>query len=82
MSAILVQICFFSIYHDKASKIGNKISETEDKDIRYMGEVSQSGRKTSQELRMLSRSLSDCKSLLLNVMFQVSQFVSNSQLCH
>ena len=37
---------------------------------------------TSQELRMLSRSLSDCKSLLLNVMIQVSQFVSNSQLCH
>ena len=31
---------------------------------------------------MLSRSLSDCKSLLLNVMIQVSQFVSNSQLCH
>ena len=26
---------------------------------------------TSQELRMLSRSLSDCKSLLLNVMIQV-----------
>ena len=26
--------------------------------------------KTSQELRMLSRSLSDCKSLLLNVMIQ------------
>ena len=39
-------------------------------------------RKTSQEFRMLSRSLSDCKSLLLNVMIQVSQFVSNSQLCH
>ena len=38
--------------------------------------------KTSQELRMLSRSLSDCKSLLLNVMIQVLQFVSNSQLCH
>ena len=38
--------------------------------------------KTSQELRMLSRSVSDCKSLLLNVMIQVSQFVSNSQLCH
>ena len=37
---------------------------------------------TSQELRMLSKSLSDCKSLLLNVMIQVSQFVSNSQLCH
>ena len=30
--------------------------------------------KTSQELRMLSRSLSDCKSLTINV--------SNSQLCH
>ena len=39
-------------------------------------------KKTSQELRMLSRSLSDCKSLLLNVMIQVSQFVSNIQLCH
>ena len=38
--------------------------------------------KTSQELRMLSRSLSDCKSRLLNVMIQVLQFVSNSQLCH
>ena len=38
--------------------------------------------KTSQELRMLSRSLSDCKSLLLNVIIQVSQFVSNSQQCH
>ena len=38
--------------------------------------------KTSQELRILSRSLSDCKSLLLNVMIHVSQFVSNSQLCH
>ena len=38
-------------------------------------------RKTSQELRMLSRSLSDYKSLLLNVMIQVSQFVSNSQMC-
>ena len=33
---------------------------------------------TSQNLRMLSRSLSDCKSLLLNVVIQVSQFVSNS----
>ena len=33
---------------------------------------------TSQELRMLSRSPSDCKSLLLNVMIQVSQFVSKS----
>ena len=32
-------------------------------------------KKTSQELRMLSRSLSDCKSLLINVMIQVSQFV-------
>ena len=37
-----------------------------------------SSEKTSQELRMLSRSLSDCKSLILNVMIQVSQFVSNS----
>ena len=36
---------------------------------------------TSQELRMLSRSLSDCKSLAHNVMIEVSQFVSNSQLC-
>ena len=36
----------------------------------------------SQELRRLSRSLSDCKSLTLNVMIQVSQFVSNPQLCH
>ena len=38
--------------------------------------------KTSHELRMLSRSLSDCKSLLLNVMIQVSQFIRNGQLCH
>ena len=41
--------------------------------------------KTCQELQMLSRSLSDCKSLFLNVMIQVSfrfVFVSNSQLCH
>ena len=38
--------------------------------------------KTSQELRMLSRSLFDCKSLLLNVMIQVSQFISNCRLCH
>ena len=37
---------------------------------------------TSQELQMLSRSLSDCKSLTLNVMIQVLHFVSNSQLCH
>ena len=33
---------------------------------------------TSQELRMLSRSLSYCKSLTSNVMIQVSQFVN----CH
>ena len=39
-------------------------------------------RKTSQELRTLSKSLSDCKSLLLNVMIQVSQFASNSPLFH
>ena len=38
--------------------------------------------KTSQELRMLSRSLTDCKLLLLTVMMQVSQFVSYSQQCH
>ena len=37
---------------------------------------------TSQELRMLSRSLSDCESLLLNVMIQVSQYIRNGQLCH
>ena len=34
--------------------------------------------KTSQDLRMLSMSLSDCQSLTLNVMIQVSQFVRNS----
>ena len=39
-------------------------------------------KKTPQELRMLSRSLSDCKPLILNVTIQVSQFVSNCQLCH
>ena len=33
---------------------------------------------TSQELRMMSRSLSNCKSLLLNVMIQVSQFIRKS----
>ena len=39
-------------------------------------------KKTSQELRMLSTSsLLDCQSLTLNVTIQVSQFVSNSQLC-
>ena len=31
---------------------------------------------------MLSRSLFDCQSLTLNVMIEVSQFFSNSQLCH
>ena len=36
----------------------------------------------SQELRMLSSSLSDCKSLTLNIMIQVLQYVSNSQLCY
>ena len=40
------------------------------------------GLKTSLELLMLSRSLSDCKSLLLNFVIQVSQFFSNSQACH
>ena len=30
----------------------------------------------------VSRSLSDCQSLTLNVMIQVSQFSRNSQLCH
>ena len=38
--------------------------------------------KTSQDLWMLSRSLLDCKSKILNVMIQVSQFVINCQLCH
>ena len=28
------------------------------------------------------RPLTDCKSLFLNIMIQVSQFVSNSQFCH
>ena len=37
---------------------------------------------TSQELRMLSRSLSDWESLTLNVMIQVSQFAIKSQLRH
>ena len=38
--------------------------------------------KTSQELRMLFRSLlDDCQSLTFNIMIQVSQFASNSQLC-
>ena len=36
--------------------------------------------KTSQELRTLSRSLSDCQSQTLNVRVKVSQFVRNSQL--
>ena len=38
--------------------------------------------KTLQELQMLSTTLFDCQSLTLNVMIQVSQFVSNSQLRH
>ena len=33
-------------------------------------------------MRMLSMSLSDCPSLTLNVMIQVSQFVRKTQLCH
>ena len=36
----------------------------------------------SQELRMLSSSLSDCQSQTLIVRVQVSLFVRNSQLCH
>ena len=39
-------------------------------------------RQTSQKLRMLSRSLSDCQSQILKVRVQDSQFVRNSQLCH
>ena len=35
-------------------------------------------KKTSEELRMLSRSLSDCQSLNLKVLIRVSQFVKNS----
>ena len=38
--------------------------------------------KTSQDLWMESRSLLDCKSKILNVMIQVSQFFINSQVCH
>ena len=38
--------------------------------------------KTSQELGMLSRSLSDCQSLTPNVMITVSQFVRNCKLFH
>ena len=38
-----------------------------------------SPKETSVELRILPRSLSDCKSQTLNVMIQVLQFVSNSQ---
>ena len=37
---------------------------------------------SERELRMLSRSLFDCKALTLNVRIQVSQFASNSQLFH
>ena len=48
----------------------------------YLGVQNGLYTKTSQELRMLSRSLIDCKSLLLNVMIQVSQFIRNGQLCH
>ena len=54
-----------------------KIRKSVDQDQEYIWEVIT---KTSQELRMLSKSLSDCKSLTLNVKIQVSQFVSNSQL--
>ena len=42
----------------------------------------QDHKKTSQGLRMLSMSLSDCQSLTLNVMIRGSQFVKNNQLCH
>ena len=38
--------------------------------------------KTSQELRMLPRSLSDCQSLTLNVMIQIFQIVRMGQLGH
>ena len=38
--------------------------------------------KTLQELRMLSRSISDCQSQSLNDRVKVSQFVRNSQTCH
>ena len=41
----------------------------------------QDHKKTSQGLRMLSMSLSDCQSLTLNVIIPVSQFVRKSQLC-
>ena len=40
------------------------------------------GNKTSQEMQMLSKSLSNCQSLTLNVMISVSHFVRNNQLCH
>ena len=39
-------------------------------------------KKTSQELRMLSRSLSDCNLLTVKVMIQVLQFVCYSKLWH
>ena len=39
-------------------------------------------RQTSQKLRMLSMSLSDCQSQILKVRVQDSQFVRNSQLSH
>ena len=39
-------------------------------------------RQTSQKLRMLSMSLSDCQSQILKVRVQDSQFVRKSQLCH
>ena len=36
---------------------------------------------TEKELRMLSRSLSECQTSIFNVVVTVSQFVRNSQLC-
>ena len=51
-------------------------------DSRQIRSKSESVKKISQDLQMLSRSLSDWQLLTLNVMISVSQFVRNSQLCH
>ena len=50
--------------------------------LKYADNWSSLNKKTSEELRMLSRSLSDCKSLTLNAMIQVPQFVRKNQIIH
>ena len=48
----------------------------------YLWFVSFEAAKLQDALHLKPRSLSDCQSITLNVMIQVSQFVMNSQLCY